>query len=63
MSGRDASRDDEDAAVVLVVVTALVSPSPPPTRPADPGTWGAPVLRATPPAPDGTAWWRSGLPG
>jgi hypothetical protein len=58
------TRDDEDAAVVVTILTAIArsaaAVSPEPVRPQS--FWGSPAFRIADAAPGPRSWWASGLP-
>ena len=56
-------RDDEDAAVVLALLTVLVAAPSVPVKSTTRSYWGTPIFAAGLPDPAlPGAWWASGLP-
>jgi galactitol-specific phosphotransferase system IIB component len=61
--GRISRRDDEDAAAVIAILTALAASSEPDeAEPAPRSVWADPVHRLGLASASANGWWASGLP-
>jgi len=56
-------RDDQDAATVIAILTALAAASPGADEtPSDRSVWADPAHRLGVRSPSASGWWASGLP-